>query len=174
MIIGRIRRIFSKSIYWKRLLWLIRRNLSTHESVMKSTSRPALTCCSASNSLVLAALSSRWNYSAKQIRWLVDPDPCILFLCAGEKNSIMELHMARQGNPEFVESVSKSNSLRCSTPSSDRRALGSWFPPKACLHRSKRSTKTSSGLSEYFCGKQILNLSATHISKCNAHVFSSK
>jgi hypothetical protein len=28
--------------------------------------------------------------------------------------------------------------LRCSTPSSDRRALGSWFPPKACLHRSKQ------------------------------------
>jgi hypothetical protein len=35
---------------------------------------------------------------AKQIRWLVDPDPCILFLCAGEKNSITELH-----NPEFVD-----------------------------------------------------------------------
>jgi hypothetical protein len=36
--------------------------------------------------------------------------PRILFLCAGgEKESITELHMAHQGNPGFVESVSKSN-----------------------------------------------------------------
>jgi hypothetical protein len=54
--------------------------------------------------------------------------PYILFLCAGgEKESITELHMAHQGNPGFIVSVSKSNFLWCSTPSSERHALGSCF-----------------------------------------------
>jgi hypothetical protein len=61
--------------------------------------------------------------------------PYILFLCAGgQKESITELHMAHQGNPGFIESVSKSNCLRCSTPSSERRALGSCFSSTEGMH----------------------------------------